>query len=58
MVFRINLQLFSVILTFFFPYWDYSGEKAGCIFFFFFYSKRLLQVTPDLPEVHKLHRKK
>ena len=33
MVFRMNLQLFSVILTFFFPYWNYSREKAGCIFF-------------------------
>ena len=28
-----------------------------CIFFIFFYYKRLLQVTPDLPEVQKLHGK-
>ena len=37
----------------------YATAKKSCCqqVFFFLYSQRLLQVTPDLPEVHKLHRK-
>ena len=55
---RMSSSLHSTISIYLWRF-SFANVVTRTVFFLFFlfFFKRLLQVTPDLPEVQKLHRK-